>query len=47
MRPAPRLLLATTALPFVALVATTAPRAQAEPHAAFPALPNRDALEIQ
>ena len=79
MRPAPRLLLATTALAFVALVATTTPRAQqithtdelssrtsastcvagtspiasvaywyqAEPHAPFPALPNRDALEIQ
>ena len=54
MRPTPRLLLATTAFAFVALVPTTTPRAQqiahnyqAEPHAPFPALPNRDALEIQ
>jgi hypothetical protein len=45
MRPLPRLLLTDTALGVVALVATTTARYQAEPPA--PALPNRDALEIQ
>ena len=56
MRPAPRLLLATTTpraqrggryLPLRDDMAPVAYWYQAEPHAPFPALPNRDALEIQ
>jgi hypothetical protein len=56
MRPAPRLLLATTTpnaqhggryLPLQDDIAPVACWYQAEPHAPFPALPNRVALEIQ